>query len=208
MFKLSHVFWCYFTSPWQASIKKAYFDDVNALALLLQWLNLEEAQYASNVEEDGRFLGYVMLSFPSNQNMVPPGDCCIEAKHTKKTIAKAHNAAAREAINFLEVPYSVDVAGYNHNAKVVAEQEMFVWKGLNEQTRVLGAELLEFWEDFLKQIGYPLHASKERCSMLALQAGVQDAMPFIYDLIRRFELASTKCTDSFKLAAAKFSSLE
>lgn len=42
-----------------------------------------------------------MLSLGHDQTMAPVGDMCIEAVCAKRTIQKAHNAAAREAIFFI-----------------------------------------------------------------------------------------------------------
>lgn len=52
---------------------------------ILTW----ETQYSASIGEDSLYLGGVMLSFPSDQTIVPDEDTCIEARGLKRTIAKA-----------------------------------------------------------------------------------------------------------------------
>lgn len=192
----------------QVYIKKAYFHDVEALDLLLDYLRLGDCEYSASIGDDGLYLGAVMLSFPADQTKVPNEDTCIEAKDLKKTVAKAHNAAARAAICHLEKHFNVEVAGYNHIVKVEAEQEMFVWQGLKNEIHMLAANVIKFWEDMLERLQECIRLQRSTCIRLASRAVVGDEMTFIYELVGRLDLAAAKCTQSFKVAAAKFSSLE
>lgn len=85
---------------------------------------------------------------------------------------------------------------------------MFVWKGLNNETRMLAANVLKFWEDMLDRLQQSIVLQRNTCTRLASRPGVGNEMAFIYDLVGRLELASFKCSQTFKVAAAKFSSLE
>jgi hypothetical protein len=169
---------------------------------------LGDCQYSAIKGDDGLYLGAVMISFPSDQILVPDEDTCIEARDLKSTVAKAHNAAARDAISHLEKHFNVEVAGYRHIDKVEAEQEMFVWQGINNETRMLAANVLKFWEDMVERLEQSIALHRNRCNRLACRPSVGNEMAFIYDLVGRLGLAASKCSQTFKVAAAKFSSLE
>lgn len=88
-----------------------------------------------------------------------------------------------DAIFYLESQFSFEVAGYIHKDKVLAEEEMFLWKALNKEILLLGANVLKFWGDTLNKFDQSIHATKNHGTMIASHAALEDGMEFIYDLL-------------------------
>lgn len=100
-----------------------------------------------------------------------------------------------------------DVAGFNHDDKVLAGGEMFVWKGLNEQILFLGASVLKFWREIVNKLQDSILGNKTAATMLTSSTGSDDGIESINDLVQRLELTATEFTKNFKVADANFASL-
>lgn len=159
----------------QGPVRKAYYHDVEALELLAKWLGLEDCQYSAVRDQNGLYLGCVQMSWSNNPVLQPAIGTTIQAKSWKKSITKAHNAAAREAIYFLEDNFNVEIAGINHTSKIRAEEEMHVWKFLKEEVLMHGADVLRFWADMVSKVENQIELQKENSNRLALAGKKQSS---------------------------------
>ncbi|RLN21742.1 hypothetical protein C2845_PM07G17030 [Panicum miliaceum] len=92
---------CYLYSDFQAHGVRGYLYEVDILYYILQSLNFEQPEYVTTVDDQGLFIGALLLSLPDTKANNMSGAVTIEASYPETDLSRAKNAAAREAIFFI-----------------------------------------------------------------------------------------------------------
>lgn len=150
-------------------------------------------EYSAELDDNRLYLCGVQFTLPSADTGIPPRNVWIFAKEHKKTIVKAHNAAAREGIFYLEGQFNVDVGGYNHLRSVLADQETSVWKGLKEEIVMFGQSVLSFWKQMVRKLYDCIDQYKKSCRELGQIGSMESDSVLIDGLFRRPDLAACWC---------------
>lgn len=189
----------------QSFVVHGTFYEVDILAFLLDWMNFEQADYATTINDEDLYLGMVHLHIPTTQSITVGGRIRVSAYCPVATLSEANNSAASQAIVYLEHEFKLDVVDYHFAGKLKLEEEFAFLNDLNQRVLLLGATVKEFWKMILNRFSDVVIVTKEDAKPYKVELPEKSA--FINNCMIQLERTERKMSGMFGIAGEKLNDL-